>query len=113
VITAASPYPRREERDANVQGAQGLPRRGRRLSSPAVLPHRLFDLARALLIDEATDAVLPLVGIGAHPLVAGSTADQRDLAGSTTPKQAAAHAAIDVLLRRFGEAAITRGRSLR
>jgi hypothetical protein len=35
------------------------------------------------------------------------------LADSTTPRRAAAQAAIDALRGRFGEAAIMRGRSLR
>jgi DNA polymerase IV len=87
--------------------------RAARLSSPTVLPDRLFDLARSLLIKEATGAAFRLIGIGANPLVAGSTADQGDLADVTTPRRAAAQAAIDGLRGRFGEAAIVRGRSLR
>ena len=59
--------------------------RAARLSSPTVLPDRLFDLARALLAKEATGAAFRLIGIGANPLVAGSTADRGDLADTTTP----------------------------
>jgi DNA polymerase IV len=87
--------------------------RAGRLSSPTVLPDRLFDLARALLVKEATGTVFRLVGIGANPLLAGSDADQGDLADTITPRRAAAQAAIDALRGRFGEAAIARGRSLR
>jgi DNA polymerase-4 len=87
--------------------------RAARLSSPTVLPDRLFDLARALLVKEATGTEFRLIGIGANPLVEGSIADQGDLADSTTPRRAATQAAIDALRRRFGDAAITRGRSLR
>jgi DNA polymerase-4 len=87
--------------------------RAARLSSPTVLPDRLFDLARVLLAKEATGTEFRLIGIGANPLVPGSTADLGDLADSTTPRRAAAQAAIDALRGRFGEAAITRGRSLR
>jgi DNA polymerase-4 len=87
--------------------------RAARLPSPTVLPDRLFDLARALLAKEATGIDFRLIGIGAAPLVPGSAADLGDLADSTTPRLAAAQAAIDVLRGRFGEAAITRGRSLR
>ena len=84
-----------------------------RLYSPTVLPDRLFDLARALLAKEATGIDFRLIGIGANPLVPGSTADLGDLADPTTPKRAAAQAAIDALRVRFGDGAITRGRSLR
>jgi DNA polymerase-4 len=87
--------------------------RAARLSSPTVLPDRLFDLARVLLAKEATGTEFRLIGIGANPLVPGSTADLGDLADSTTPRRAAAQAAIDALRGRFGEAAIARGRSLR
>jgi DNA polymerase-4 len=87
--------------------------RAARLSSPTVLPDRLFDLARSLLVKEAVGIDFRLIGIGAAPLVPGSTADLGDLADPTTPKRAAAQAAIDALRGRFGEAAIVRGRSLR
>jgi DNA polymerase-4 len=84
-----------------------------RLSSPTVLPDRLFERARLLLAKEASGVDFRLIGIGANPLVPGSTADQGDLADSTTPRRAAAQAAIDALRGRFGDRAITRGRSLR
>jgi DNA polymerase-4 len=87
--------------------------RNARLPSPTVLPDRLFDLARSLLMKEATGTEFRLIGIGAAPLVAGANADQGDLADQTTPRLAAAQAAIDTLRRRFGNAAIARGRSLR
>jgi DNA polymerase-4 len=87
--------------------------RAARLSSPTVLPDRLFDLARSLLAKEATGAEFRLIGIGANPLVPGSTADHGDLADPDTPRRAAAQAAIDALRGRFGDGAIGRGRSLR
>lgn len=87
--------------------------RSARLSSPTVLPDRLFELARVLLAKEATGTEFRLIGIGANPLVPGGTADQGDLADATTPRRAAAQAAIDSLRGRFGDAAIARGRSLR
>jgi DNA polymerase-4 len=87
--------------------------RAARLSSPTVLPDRLFDLARSLLAKEAVGIEFRLIGIGASPLVPGATADLGDLADPTTPRRAAAQAAIDALRGRFGESAITRGRSLR
>ena len=87
--------------------------RAARFSSPTVLPDRLFDLARLLLAKEATGTDFRLIGIGASPLVPGSTADRGDLADSDTPRRAAAQAAIDALRSRFGDGAIGRGRSLR
>ncbi|HBK08834.1 MAG TPA: DNA polymerase IV [Acetobacteraceae bacterium] len=87
--------------------------RNARLSSPTVLPDRLFDLARALLAKEANGTKFRLIGIGANPLVPDAGADQGDLADPDTPKRAAAQAAIDTLRGRFGDTAITRGRSLR
>jgi DNA polymerase-4 len=87
--------------------------RNARLSSPTVLPDRLFGLARTLLAVEATGTAFRLIGVGAHPLVSATLADQGDLADPTTPRLAAAQAAIDTLRGRFGEGAIARGRSLR
>jgi DNA polymerase-4 len=84
-----------------------------RLSSPTVLPDRLFDLARELLAAEATGTAFRLIGIGAQPLAPRALADLGDLADATTPRRAAAQAAIDALRGRFGEAAIGRGRALR
>lgn len=87
--------------------------RAARLSSPTVLPDRLFDLGRLLLAKEATGIEFRLIGIGASPLVPASSADLGDLADRVTPRRAAAQAAIDTLRGRFGERAIARGRSLR
>jgi len=87
--------------------------RSARLPSPTVLPDRLFDLARVLLAKEATGTDFRLIGIGANPLVPGSLADQGDLADLLTPRRAAAQAAIDTLRGRYGDTAISRGRSLR
>jgi DNA polymerase-4 len=86
--------------------------RAARLSSPTVLPDRMFDLARSLLAGEATGVAFRLIGIGANPLVAGALADLGDLADTATPRRAAAQAAIDTLRGRFGAAAVRRGRSL-
>ncbi|MBS0640517.1 MAG: DNA polymerase IV [Proteobacteria bacterium] len=86
--------------------------RNARLPSPTVLPDRLFELARALLAEEATGTAFRLIGIGAHPLVPLALADHGDLADPTPPRRAAAQAAINALRSRFGDTAIARGRSL-
>jgi DNA polymerase-4 len=87
--------------------------RAARLPSPTVLPDRLFGSARDLLAKEASGSAFRLIGIGANPLVAIALADLGDLADSSTPRLAAAQAAIDSLRGRFGTAAIGRGRSLK
>jgi DNA polymerase IV len=87
--------------------------RNARLPNPTVLPDRLFEAARVLLVHEATGTAFRLIGIGAQPLVPGDQADHGDLADAKTPRLAATQAAIDVLRQRFGETAIGRGRSLR
>jgi DNA polymerase-4 len=87
--------------------------RALRLTSPTVLPDRLFDAARALLLREATGTPFRLIGVGANPLLPGDTADLGDLADTETPRRAATQAAIDALRHRFGDAVIARGRSLR
>jgi DNA polymerase IV len=86
--------------------------RAARLSSPTVLPDRLFDLARSLLAKEASGTAFRLIGIGASPLMPGVLADPADLADPSIPRRVAAQAAVDALRGRFGTAAITRGRSL-
>jgi DNA polymerase-4 len=87
--------------------------RSARLRGATVLPDRLFAAAQALLAREAGTADFRLIGIGAQPLLPGEDADQGDLADTATPRLAAAQTAIDALRRRFGEAAIGKGRSLR
>src|SRR6185437_12570820 len=85
--------------------------RAGRLPSPTVLPDRLFEMARALLLREATGTAFRLIGIGANPLLPLSDADHGDLADTDTPRRAATQAAIDSLRQRFGAAAVTRGRA--
>ena len=87
--------------------------RSGRLPTPTALPDRLFELARVLLRAEATGTAFRLIGIGVSPLVPLAGADQGDLADPHTPRLAAAQAAIDALRQRFGEGAVTRGRSFR
>ena len=80
--------------------------RALRLHGPTVLPDRLFEAARTLLAREATGTAFRLIGIGASPLEPIGQADRGDLADSTTPRRAAAQAAIDRLEQRFGEAMV-------
>lgn len=84
--------------------------RSARLTSPTVLPDRLFEAANAMLLREATGTPFRLIGIGANPLLPMHEADRGDLADVETPRRAAAQAAIDALRQRFGDAAIIRGR---
>ena len=86
--------------------------RAARLSCPTVLPDRLFETARALLVREATGTAFRLIGIGAAGLAPLADADLGDLADTETPRRAAAQAAIDALRRRFGEQVIAKGRGL-
>jgi DNA polymerase-4 len=84
--------------------------RAMRLSSPTVLPDRLFEAAQTLLAKEANGTAFRLIGIGAHPLTSREDADKGDLADLETPRRAAAQAAIEALRGRYGEAAVVRGR---
>jgi DNA polymerase-4 len=84
-----------------------------RLVNPTVLPDLLFAAARALLVAEADGTAFRLVGIGAQPLAGGESADPTDLADPDGQRRIAAQAAIDRLRGRFGDAVISRGRSLR
>jgi DNA polymerase-4 len=86
--------------------------RAQRLTTPTVLPDRLFAAARALLAREATGAAFRLIGIGASALVPRAEADRGDLADPDTPRLAAAQTAIDTLRARFGDKAVARGRGL-
>lgn len=86
--------------------------RAARLPGPTALPDGLFDAARALLAREADGTAFRLIGVGAHPLVPGETADRGDLADPGAPRRAAAQRAIDGLRRKFGDGVIGRVRGL-
>jgi DNA polymerase-4 len=84
--------------------------RAARLAGATRLPDRLFDAARLLLAREADGTAFRLIGIGASPLMPGDVADLPDLADPTTPRRAAAQAAIDALRGKFGAGIIGKGR---
>jgi DNA polymerase-4 len=84
--------------------------RAARLANPSRLPDTLFEAARQMLARAADGTAYRLIGIGAQPLLAEQLADQPDLADPDAPRRVAAQAAIDALRRRFGTAAIGRGR---
>ena len=84
--------------------------RAMRLTTPTILPDRLFAAAHALLLREATGAAFRLIGIGASALVPRAEADKGDLADPDTPRLAAAQSAIDALRARYGNGVVTRGR---
>jgi DNA polymerase-4 len=86
--------------------------RATRLPNPTRLPDVLFASARALLAREADGTPFRLIGIGAAPLMPGSSADQPDLADPNAPRRVATQTAIDALRSRFGKAVIGRGRGL-
>ncbi len=83
-----------------------------RLSSPTVLPDRLFEAGRDLLGRECDGTAFRLIGIGASGLAPLAEADRGDLADARTPRLAAAQTAIEQLRARYGNAVIGRGRSV-
>lgn len=86
--------------------------RSRRLANPTQLPDILFEAGRELLGREVGPEAFRLIGIGAAPLVAAALADKGDLAETGTARRLARQTAIDDLRRRFGAAAVQRGRGL-
>jgi DNA polymerase-4 len=87
--------------------------RTQRLHTPTALPDTLFTAVREMLLREVDGTEFRLIGIGAAPLVPGSSADQPDLADPGAPRRVAAQQAIDTLRSRFGAGAIGRGRGLK
>ena len=82
--------------------------------SPPLLRAFLQEMPKgADLHSHLSGAAFRLIGIGAASLVPIAEADPADLADPDAPRRVAAQAAIDQLRTRFGDAAITRGRSLR
>jgi len=86
--------------------------RNARLPTPTQLPDLLFAAASGLLRREADGTAFRLIGIGAHPLLAGEEADRGDLADPDAARRVARQKALDTLRGRFGERVIGRGRGL-
>ncbi len=86
--------------------------RSARLGTPTILPERLFEAARRLLVREIDGTPFRLIGIGAAPILPLADADAADLADPSMLRRVAAQAAIDRLRDRFGNAAVQRGRAL-
>ena len=86
--------------------------RAQRLGAPTIRPDRLFAAARLLLAREIDGTPFRLIGIGAAPLDTLLAADPPDLADPESPRDTAAHAAIEALRDRFGAGIIQKGRAI-
>jgi DNA polymerase-4 len=87
--------------------------RAARLPEPTQLAARLFAAGRDLLKRECGGPHYRLIGIGVSDFSPPEAADHGDLADTATPRLKAMEGALDVLRARFGDAAISRGLSLR
>ena len=88
--------------------------RQRGLSEPTLLARRLFEEGRALLAAEADGrTAFRLIGIGLSDFAPAAQADRGDLMDQTTPKRAAAEAAVARVRERFGSEAVDTGRALK
>jgi DNA polymerase-4 len=88
--------------------------RQRGLSEPTLLARRLFEEGRAMLAAEADGRIaFRLIGIGLSDFARADEADRGDLMDQTTPKRAAAEAAVARLRDRFGSEALDTGRALK
>jgi DNA polymerase-4 len=83
-----------------------------RLPNPTQLPDTIFEAAQSLLRLETDGTKFRLLGIGTAALADPASADQGDLADTTTPRRAARQTAILALREKFGEGAISSGRAL-
>jgi DNA polymerase-4 len=83
-----------------------------RLPNPTQLPDTIFEAAQSLLRLETDGTKFRLLGIGTAALADPASADQGDLADTTTPRRAARQTAILSLREKFGEGAISSGRAL-
>ncbi|NHN89170.1 DNA polymerase IV [Acetobacter conturbans] len=87
--------------------------RALKLHTPTVLPDRLFDAARGLLMAEAEGrTAFRLLGLGSNGLAPLDAADPPDLADMQSQNRVAMQRAIDALRSRFGRDAVQRGRTL-
>jgi DNA polymerase-4 len=84
-----------------------------KLSTPTVLPERLFEAAEALMKGE-TDGrtAFRLLGVGSNGLAGLDEADPPDLADVRSRERVAVQNAIDAVRARFGRNVVQRGRAL-
>ena len=83
------------------------------LEMPTQLAVRIFCASREMLHREADGTAFRLLGVGLHNICAESQCDPADLVDSRTGKRASAERAMDKVRLRFGETAVSKGRSLR
>ena len=86
--------------------------RSRQLAQPTMLAEEIYRNAMPLLDAEADGRRFRLIGIGASRFVGEQDADAPDLVDPAKGRRARVERAIDDVRRRFGAAAIGKGRSL-
>ncbi len=83
--------------------------RTRRLAQPTRSADAMYGTAESLLSREADGRAFRLIGIGAHGLVEAADSLQGDLLDDT-PAESPVDRALDSVRKKFGEAAIAKGR---
>jgi DNA polymerase-4 len=88
--------------------------RRRQLAEPTLLASRIFQHARELLAGDANGKTkYRLIGVGLSDFSDAAAADKGDMLDTTTPKRAAAEAAIAKARDKFGKDAVQTGRALK
>jgi DNA polymerase-4 len=88
--------------------------RRRQLPEPTLLAARIFAAARELLAGDADGRTkYRLIGVGLADFSDATDADKGDMLDTTTPRRAAAEAAVAKARGRFGKEAIQTGRALK
>jgi len=83
------------------------------LERPSNLARTAFSIAKPLLKNEADGRLFRLMGVGYSNLTIAEDAEQVELFASEESKFAAQEKAIDAIRQKFGDKAITAGRSLK
>jgi DNA polymerase-4 len=88
--------------------------RRRQLPEPTLLAARIFAAARELLAGDADGRTkYRLIGVGLSEFSDAAAADKGDMLDTTTPRRAAAEAAVAKARGKFGKEAIQTGRALK